>query len=385
MAYLFASTFLILAIAISSLIYSIFFIFPISFVMLTSIVLQKNKDTGKISPKTTNYFEVKSNFQLDLIKYCIFFAFFSLTAGLATPLENVITLIQTGFAGNLILILSIIILFILISSILLGVIFDYLGRKATLSFIILAIAIATYISIFQIASVDFPIAVVYSAYFSGIIAVPLLIGDSIIREKFGKSLSIAFLILGTGFVLGMFIRIYIFYIFSISNEKVAEQLLIGNVFLSSIVCFMLLTKETLPSKEQNWKSFLIRFYIIHESGILLFENSYIKEAESIEPDLISGGIVGLINILREIVLGDSKVKTIDHGDRKIMFISNISNDIIFVLIVKDELIILRNKLSEIIKEFDKKFYNKINDIRDYGVNMDEFKELKNIVKYYFGK
>ncbi len=385
MAYIFASTFLVLVFALSSLIYGIILIFPISFVIITLIILHKNKDAIKISPQRTDTPDAKKNFQLDLFKYCLFFGFFSLTAGLATPLESAIILIQKAFAGNIILIISVIILFILISSILLGIIFDFLGRKATLSFIILAIAIATYISIFQVADIDIPIAVIYSALIAGIYAAPLLIGDSIVREKFGKSLSLAFLILLTGLVVGMLIRIYVFYVFLISNEKVAEQLLFGNVFLSSIVCFMLLTKETLPSKEQNWKSFLIRLFIIHESGILLFENSYLEEGDAIEPDLISGGIVGLINILKEIVRGESKVRTIDHGDRKLMFTSNVTNDIIFVLIVRDELVIIRNKLAEIAEQFDAKFYNKINDIRDYGVNMDEFKEIKNIVKFYFGK
>lgn len=107
---------------------------------------------------------------------------------------------------------------------------------------------------------------------------------------------------------------------------------------------------------------LIHIYIIHKSGILIFEHSFVENNKTCDPILVSGVIVGTLTIFKEIIKGESSIKTIDHGDRIMIFETNSTKEIIFVLIIKEEFLKLRKRFNAFIKEFDKVYEELISNI-----------------------
>ncbi|MFX1257672.1 MAG: hypothetical protein ACFFAN_07435 [Promethearchaeota archaeon] len=388
-AYLFVFLLLTIGIVFSSIFYNLLFLIPVIFVFLAIIYLHFNEESKNlIFPKTA--IDQKKKLNIDSIKYNSFFLCFGLTAGLATPYEGSFQFLLDTLGGNLAIIFTIVLIFAIGTSVLIGVIFDYFGRIAPLIYIILAIAIATYINILRIIPDDLPFAVVFSAYISALMCVSLFIGDTETRDNFGKSLSYSYLILGIGIIIGAFLRISLPRL--VINESLAEKLIMGTIFMACIACFFLLVyiRETLPYKEQNWKKKLIQIFIIHNSGILLYEHLYIKEkdirkSQRVSSDLKAGGLIGIKTLLKEIIQGEKEVRTIDHGDRKLIFKFNNSNKVIFALIVKEELIILRKKLDLLIEDFDKNFSQFTDDPKIIGIDMRIFKPIKHLARKHFGK
>jgi type IV secretory pathway VirB2 component (pilin) len=347
-------------------------------------VLNKNKDKYEIFPQKARK-SIEKSYNIDLIKYYVFFAFFSLTAGLATPTERFLNVITQTLSGNVAFIFVIIIIFSIIASLLIGIIFDYFGRIGALSYIILALAFATYIHSFHYENIDLPLVVIYTVYLAVIMCVPLLIGDSTTRDKYGKTISFSYIIIGMGILIGLYLRISIPFI--ILNVFLAENVISGTILMSCIVCFIFLInmRESLPKIEQEWSNYLIHMYIIHDSGILLYEHSFITEQENISADLKAGGIIGVKNILKEIIRGEKEVRTIDHGDRKLILKFNDSGRVIFTLVVKQELIVLRKKLDLLIEDFDKNYGQFTDDISLTGIDMRIFKPIKYLARKYFGR
>ncbi|MFX1443991.1 MAG: PAS domain-containing protein [Promethearchaeota archaeon] len=138
---------------------------------------------------------------------------------------------------------------------------------------------------------------------------------------------------------------------------------------------------TIPVK--NWKDSLIHIYIIYKSGIPLYDYSFIKNKENIDASLISGGIIGMITILKAIIQGKKQIKTIDHGDRKLMFETNKTNDIIFVLMVKEDLMIFRNKLISLIIGFDNIYQDLLKNIENSSIFCENWDKLQFLINKYF--
>ncbi|MFW9822684.1 MAG: sensor histidine kinase, partial [Candidatus Thorarchaeota archaeon] len=139
----------------------------------------------------------------------------------------------------------------------------------------------------------------------------------------------------------------------------------------------------LPIKE--WKECLIHLYIICKTGIPLFDCAFNEFNESHDSSLISGGIIGLMTILKAILKGEAQIKSIDHGDRTILFDINNTKDIVFVLIVKENLVVLETKLKNLIKEFDTNYKFLIDDIEKTCSEQANWAGLIHLVQKHFGK
>ncbi|MFX1366549.1 MAG: PAS domain-containing sensor histidine kinase [Promethearchaeota archaeon] len=137
----------------------------------------------------------------------------------------------------------------------------------------------------------------------------------------------------------------------------------------------------LPLK--NWRTSLIHIYIICRSGIPLYDYSFLKSKDHLDASLISGGIIGLISILKTIIQGEKEIKTIDHGDRKLMFETNRTNEVIFVLIVKEDLPIYSNKLNKLISDFDNKYQPLLKNIEQTCFTCDNWIDLELLVNKHF--
>jgi len=146
-------------------------------------------------------------------------------------------------------------------------------------------------------------------------------------------------------------------------------------------------KERVTWKEHDWRQFLIKIYILHKSGMLLYENTYLKKKESddVPPLVISGGFIGLITMLQHIVKSKTSVRTIDHGDRKLMFKFNATEKIIFILLVREDLFIFRKKIEDLIEDFDVNYSeSEADQLLEKGLYPEKFRDLKTIFKLHFG-
>jgi hypothetical protein len=363
-------------------------VIPIIFVILTIYFLQKNQNKYKITFQKAITKKKEKRFETELIKYPLFFFCFSFTAGLATPFYGSLHFGYDIIGGNIILMFSIVLIFTIIISLVMGIIFDFFGRMGVLTYIILAIAIATYMYIFRFYPADLYFAVVISAYIACLIIVPLLIGDRVTRDYYGKALSISNLTIILGIIIGMWLRVSMPKF--ITNDSAVENILSGSIFMSCIICFMFLLymRETLPRKEQAWKDFIYYVYIIHDSGLLLYEHSFQEDKESnindqVSSDLKAGGIIGVKTILKEIMRGQKEVKRIDQGDRILLI--NHSEKVVFALVVKEELIVIRKKLEAFIEDFNTSFSEFTKDIGFTGVDMRLFSPIKHLAEKHFGK
>ena len=137
---------------------------------------------------------------------------------------------------------------------------------------------------------------------------------------------------------------------------------------------------TLPIKK--WSDLLIHLYIIYKSGLLIYDHSFIGK-ENQDSSLISGGIIGTLIMLKEIMRGETHIRTIDHGDRKLMFETNKTEDIIFVLLVKENLIVFKRRLDALIERFDDDYKELIDDIENTSLIMNHWENLDELVNDYF--
>lgn len=139
----------------------------------------------------------------------------------------------------------------------------------------------------------------------------------------------------------------------------------------------------LPIK--NWTDLLIHVYIIYKYGVLLYDHSFEEKTKTHDSVLISGGIIGMITLLKEIMHGKTRIRTIDHGDRKLMFETNETDDVIFVLLVKETLIVFERRLNSLIAHFDASYKDLIDDIENTSMCLDDWENLGDLINEYFRK
>lgn len=136
----------------------------------------------------------------------------------------------------------------------------------------------------------------------------------------------------------------------------------------------------LPIKK--WSDLIIHLYIIYKSGLLIYDHSFIGK-ENQDSSLISGGIIGTLIMLKEIIHGETQIRTIDHGDRKLIFETNKTEDIIFACLVKENLIVFKRRLDALIERFDHDYKELIDDIENTSLIMNYWENLDDLVNKYF--
>ncbi|MGQ4876562.1 MAG: roadblock/LC7 domain-containing protein [Promethearchaeia archaeon] len=163
-----------------------------------------------------------------------------------------------------------------------------------------------------------------------------------------------------------------------------------NELLSELKKYLqnLTLKELLELKPINYEDYfdsLLKLYIIDNSGIPLYNYSFTENNQNEEDDsvLISGGVIGLITILKEITHGNKEIKKIDHGDRKVIFKKTSMGNIIFVLIVKEEYLIFHKMLNDLVNHFEKEYKNLIEDMEKNNFIQENWQNLGTLIKNIF--
>lgn len=323
-------------------------VFPI----LTILFISKDK-VNLEKPRSKIIAHEDRHVNRTILTYLSFILVFSFTIGLATPgveMEQFLLQVSSYREAeiDLIFILGLIFLFSAIIAVDIGFFFDYFGRKLTISNILLTLAIANFLNVITFSEMYIQEIIFGSLYVGLMMGIVLLIGDVTKRKNYGKVLSIGLIICIVGVILGQLLKDHLRIVFSNNDTG-----LISFLYLSSAVCFVFLVgiKETLPHKEKEWFESLFELYIIHKSGISIYSHQFKRDDDRMESELISGGIIGITSLLKEIVQGKEGLKTIDHGDKKLMFNYSPEGDVVFVLLIGEDLFILRNKLNNFSEEF----------------------------------
>lgn len=156
-------------------------------------------------------------------------------------------------------------------------------------------------------------------------------------------------------------------------------LLIGNVGLIitlNIQGLILLSFETFT--EFGWKERLKELYIIAPNGVTLFHHSFVSKLESLTPDLISSGLIGIKGILAEIMESRQKLKIVDHQDVKIIFAYGQYTTM--ALIAYENLNIYQSKLAALSSQFEDLFQDVL---ANWAGEVEVFLPTKRLVEKTF--
>ncbi|MGQ4872437.1 MAG: hypothetical protein ACP6IY_00020 [Promethearchaeia archaeon] len=369
------------------IIHEIPFIFILSLVIIgyASYYIKKNKNLEV--PLIREHIWEESHINFAVIKYIFFVFFLSFTIGLTTPLIEVEYFLfqsiqQEQFSMEIFYITFGLICISSLIAIIMGKVFDFKGRLKSLSILILLIVISSLLYIFESPVLFLDYIVLIALYVAVIMAITLLVGDITKRKNFGKISTISFTLSICGIYFGISLKNFLFFIFS--SEKIFGLLvLLGLLYICSVISLVILlnSKETLPHKEKEWYESLIHLYIIHKHGILIYEHPFIKQTDRIDGDLVSGGIIGLTTLLKEIMKGEKSLRAIDHGDMKLLLKYSKNRDVIFVLIIREDLLTLREKLDNFSEEFEKIYQDKLKNLEYIEVN--EWFGVSKLVDKYF--
>ncbi len=351
----------ILVLLILILFNEIFLIFPSILIGASLFYLYENRE--KEEPYRLKKIDSSSReVQIGIIKYNIMFSIIGLTIGLIFPYEEISSLGIVNFSNiKLIIVGFLVFSFGLITAIGIGLIFDFMGRKASLTNIILIVAISNFIRIFGAILIYFNITVVLIAVLALIMAIPLIMNDICLKKHLGRVIGLTYAITLICIAIGYILHWVILQNPGLVSEQdyyIAELYLIGIISFSLIVILFILsnTKEIISFKEQNWPENLLRLYVIHESGLLLYEQVLSDvEKDVTDSDLVSGGFIGLISMLEEITKARQHLQIIDHGGKKILFGYSHNKSLIYALVILEDLRVIRHKLDYFINDIDEQY------------------------------
>ena len=131
---------------------------------------------------------------------------------------------------------------------------------------------------------------------------------------------------------------------------------IGLSLIIGGLVFMALSFWRLPSfGEIEWHGKMLSLYVItEEHGLCCLYYPFQKEMERrMAPQLISGGVSGILTLVKEMTSSKMHLKEIDHEDIKILFEYGLYSTT--VLLVEEDLQVYHYKLRQFVEEFETQF------------------------------
>lgn len=342
------------------------------------IGMKKNQDTKKAKKNIIK--DLKQLFNNSyLINLFLIFSF-GLIIGLIIPPTRVSEIATSEiFQEHFFIILVVVLVAFSAITLFIGTIFDFWGRKMVVSIFILGIGIINFLKIVLeqsglIIETQYALMTIITLI-ELIMLIPLTVGEIVKPERYGSGVAIGVILAFLSVFSGIAIQNYVESVWGIQT-------------LTSFICiialfFLVHIKESISRIELDWPDSLYHMYIVHESGLLIYEYEFQKDTEELaSSDLISGGIIGLVTMLKEITKSKDKLRTIDHGNKKIMFLWGKNGNVIYVLITKYELFILRNKLEAFANTFEE-YYGEKQLSLEQGVAMEKWQDTKMIIENFF--
>ncbi|MFX0137150.1 MAG: hypothetical protein ACFFDN_26155, partial [Candidatus Hodarchaeota archaeon] len=197
---------------------------------------------------------------------------------------------------------------------------------------------------------------VYSYIFLGSIGVvaTLILIYFIIAKTAGElrhQMSLIFIFMLGFFFFYLFNNPSIAILLKVSKEVLALITYTGSIIMFIISGVILLGIESFS--EYDWRENMKEFYIFTLDGINILHYSFDIKVFSQDKTLITTGLTGVRDILKDMVESEHQLEVIDHGDIKILL--EYSTNFMLALVVSLDLKIYRVKLKEFEAEFGSLF------------------------------
>jgi hypothetical protein len=264
--------------------------------------------------------------------------------------------------------------------------FDLYGRRRSLSLIVFLLGSYAFLSSLElyVSNINASTAAYLAGLILNVIAILTIIGDiSVAPAKILPVLMI--------FDVGSIVGGYLVRNALLSTGITELPFFAGSFGLLIVSIVLINTRDTLPEQEQSWDKALLGIYVMYNSGVLLYHQEFRKEdtkkveatpttnESELVPDLISSGLVGITQLMQEIVQGKQILRYIDNYSKKILL--EAGKHIIVALIVHDDLRILRDKLRKFIEDFVIEFLDDLE--KPSGYDMKRFESTKDLIRKYF--
>ncbi len=347
------------------------------FLYIAYVIRAKKHNEIFLSPHVT----FKEMFNGTIVKYLIILCGFGFIEGLFL---NLASLDPSGFGVTFFILVLPAILFG--SLVVAGIVLDLYGRRRSLSLIVLLLGSYAFLSSLEafISHINASTAAYLAALILNVIAVVTIIGDISVTPA--KILPIL-MIFDVGSIVGGFLVRNVLF----STGLAELPFLIGSFGLIIICVVLINTRDLFSEQELNWDKALLAIYVMYNSGVLLYNQEFkqagTKEGDAtappnqsgLVPDLISSGLVGITQLMQEIVQGKQIMRYIDNYSKKILI--EAGKYIIVALIVNNDSRILRDKLRKFIEDFEIEFQDDLE--KSSGCDMKRFESTKDLIRKYF--
>jgi len=112
--------------------------------------------------------------------------------------------------------------------------------------------------------------------------------------------------------------------------------------------------------ELNWRKRIHHILIFLPNGVCLFDHSF-KEDKEIEPQFVSGGITGISGLIQELTHSKTKIKIVEQEEMTILL--EHGKYISVALITEENLVTLRQKLTELIENIEDFFQEELENFQ----------------------
>jgi len=155
--------------------------------------------------------------------------------------------------------------------------------------------------------------------------------------------------------------------------------LIGDLIQFGAVALCAVSFYFLPSfSEYDWIEKIRAIFIIHPSGILLFNYDFRGENnQSYESDLTSSAIVAIKSLIEDMAITGKKIESVKKEGFTMLL--EYGRHIFSVLLADEDTASLREKNHAFCEDFEKNFP----DARRFYGNVDKFKDADKIIKKIF--
>jgi len=147
---------------------------------------------------------------------------------------------------------------------------------------------------------------------------------------------------------------------------------------SSVNLGIMQVHDKQAESEVNWFDRIHHIYLFMPNGTLLYDYSF-KAEKDISPGLVTGGLIGLFALIKEVTESDTKLKIIEQEEMTILL--EHGKYISSALITEENLVTLRSKLSNLIDELED-FYDE--ELKNFSGNLSVFSKIDKFIKRIFG-
>ncbi len=263
----------------------------------------------------------------------------------------------------------------------LGLVFftEKMSGKTKYSFTILSFTVI-------IIGIIIPLSIEEIAVFSIIIVPIMLLGFFInflivliirVTREIRRKMLISFLLIIGVLFFGLLDTDFGYSLFPIRRDFVSIIAMIGTISTSLGMAKFFLSFETFT--EFGWKAKMRELFIIAPNGVTLLYHSFEPRSSSQSTDLVTAGLTGVQELLKEMIQSDQKLQTIDHQDLKILF--EYGGHSTIALVVHENLRIYRSKLVSLSTQFE----NLFQDVLAHWIgDVEVFLPAKQLINEIFG-